>query len=566
MRRSCMKKILALTFVLGMMQACIVTDDLDLKKDIDVAVHFSSAGLSFNGENSIEIPMTQLVKLEEDGNLTVDEEGNYIFHKKSDGADSTIINIGQGSLCDGTDDTFSELLTEGRNVTLTPNKKFPAFGSARITATFSPDFRPDKKKSSISELIYVSTPMTVEVAINFENVNGIETIDELRYRVPTFYDVADESELVERNVPTNGTHNHTIHLKGVNFKASPLLDDEEISGGAGDDEIVIKGTVGIECNTGTMSIEDFRSSINPTMHVRIMVGTMGTTQVTGRFNKEEEVNISPITLDNLPKFLSNKEVELDVDNPLVRLTLYNEVPANIELNAEIKASVGGETTGMLNVGRAYGTKPICFDGAGSSSIWVSRKALAEIPDTVKENIVIEGIGDLIRRVPEKVDITAFAYTNDEETVELSLAHEYRVIPSYELYAPVKMGPNMKIVYEKDAIDLSSSLKHVEADAITLSTDIRNNIPLNITLSVTAFDEKGNELKSILYTMPEDVPPLGSKHADITIRNKQGVQELKKIDSIRIKAVAEMTDEMVGSYLNVNQNLKLENIKLTIKGY
>lgn len=551
--------------LIAILQSCIPSDDLNLGRDVEIAVSFSEAGINLKGGNNIEVPMSQIIELKEDGCLTTDENGNYLFSKKSEGSDTTIICIGQGSLCEGTDDIFQLPLVEDGTIVFTPNKRNPAFGTAKISGSFWPEFENEKKKTSIKELTYVTTPMTIVIDINLQNVNGIETIDELKYEVPKFYDLVDESELTQKINSQELSQSHTIHIKGVNFKATDLRPGEYIGFSDDGEYIVMHGKVGIECTLGTMSIEDFKSSENPLMNVRIMVGTMGTTLVKGKFKNEEEVDISPITLDNLPDFLSGDEVELDVDNPIVRLSLNNEIPANIELNAEIEGIIGKETISTLNVGGRHGTPLISFDGAKKSSIWISKKPVETLPDSVKENIIIDEICNFIKRVPEKIKVSAFANTNEEEEVEISLAHEYMVIPSYELYAPLKMGPNMKIVYDKDIEDLNGALSHTEVEAITMTAEIKNNLPLNLSLSAIPYNKKGNELRGVVISMPQDIPPMGAKKVTIELRNAKGENAVKHIDLIKIKAKAIVTDDMVGSYLNVNQNLNIQNIKLTIKG-
>lgn len=544
---------------------CIPTDDLDLKRDVDIAISFSGDGLCLDGGNGIEVPMSQIVELKEDGNLTTDADGNYLFCKKSDGTDTTTICIGQGSLCEGTDDAFRLPLVEGSTIVFTPNKRFPDYGTARISGTFRPTYIEEKKKTSIKELSYVTTPMSIVVDVNLQDVDGIEAIEELRFTVPGFYDLADERELTQKFVTGGLSHTHVIHVKGVNFKAPELQPDEFIGFSADGNYIEMAGNIGVECVLGTMSFQEFRASRNPVMNVRVMIGTMGTTLVRGKFNKNEDVNIAPISLDNLPEFLRGREVELDIENPVVRLTLDNEIPASVELNAEITASVDNETTATLNVGRLYGTQRIAFDGGRQSSIWISRMPIASLPDSVKENVVVSGIGNFMRRVPDKVMVTAYANTNEDEEIELSLAHEYKVLPSYEFYAPIKMGPDMRIVYDKDMENLGKSLSHIEADIITLSADVTNNIPLFLSLSATAYDARGRRLEGVSISMPQDIPPMESRKLTFEIRSATGRNAIKAIDCIKLKATATVTTEMVGSYLNVSQNLKLDNVKLTIKG-
>lgn len=60
--------------------------------------------------------------------------------------------------------------------------------------------------------------------------------------------------------------------------------------------------------------------------------------------------------------LRGKVKTINVENPICRLSLNSEVPANVNMNAEIIGIKGGEEISHLRVGKDFDTEPILFEG------------------------------------------------------------------------------------------------------------------------------------------------------------------------------------------------------------
>ena len=188
--------------IAALMQSCI-TDNYDLSKDIETQVSFTPEGFDLAGKNSADIPLSQVIELEEDGELTTDAKGNYLFYKKSDDIDPTTVTIGQGSLCNGTDEQFEFPVGQLPSLTIKKNRFSDEISTVDFDLSMSPSYKPDKQGKAVRELIYITTPMEIAIEMNFENLKGSiyddgMYIDKITYEVPYFYDLADESDLVER--------------------------------------------------------------------------------------------------------------------------------------------------------------------------------------------------------------------------------------------------------------------------------------------------------------------------------------------------------------------------------
>lgn len=567
MSRSYLHNILPVTAIC-LLQGCI-SDDLNLSHAKEFAVSIGDEGVTLPGVSSFDVPLSQLIEVSEESELMIDSiTGDFLFYKKGDDMDSTVIRIGQGSICDGTDCYSTICLTSDSSVVLTPNKRFPDFGSLSFENTFFPSFPGDALKDGILDISYVETTLTIDFDYAFENVTGFDYLDQVEYVVPSFYDLVDESELIETNVPVNaGTHSHSIHVKGVRFDNKDLRDGDVAWVNPIYRCFELHGAFKIKGNVKSVNIAEYQSSNVPTLQSRLIVGTLGTDRVTGRFNQVELIDFPPMEFHDLPDFIQDEEVEIDVENPICRLSLKSEVPVNVTMNAEIIGIKDGAEISRVSVGRDYGTEEILFEGADegemkTTNIWLSRIPV-DVPDSVEKNIVIPEIANIMRRIPDQFNFNLSASTDSTQQVTLSLSDEYCAIPTYELIVPLKMGPNMKIVYSKELEGMGEKLSHLDFTSLLVTANVINNLPLDIEIKAVAYDIDGAELGDVQIVTPASIPAYQTSNIELSLTDTTEGATLKKIETVSLKIYATSSEKLAGVTLNRNQNLRMEEVRVSI---
>ena len=539
--------------------SCIDTK-YDLGKEIEPKLGFDSEGITLPSSNTDLIELSQIVKLSENGQLTTDPDGNYLFYKSGKNMDSTIVSIGQGSICNATEDNYTYYFKQDSQLETEIKSQQYNTATMRFTTDLSPTYQPDHMSDGIRALEYVKTSLQIDIQIEFDGVSEFASnISEIRYEIPSFYVPADLNELRETQVNTRDIHRHTINTKGVDFNAI-TKNDEKISYDPKTGTITMIGHIKLHCTINTAHMDEYEL-LNPSMKIRVTAGTLGTNEVTGRFDQNEHVDVEPITFDDLPDIINNDEVVIDIDNPVVRLTVDNEVPARALINATMKAYRNEKETARLDIGEAYGTDSIKFEGSSKQTVWISRKPM-EIPDTVSKNIVVDNMMDLLTKMPDKIEIDGWAHTDSSQVVVMGLNKKYVVQPTYELVAPLIIGPNMKLVYTKETGDLNSTLKRMEVSNLTMTARAINNIPLDLTATLTAKDENGREISNIVLVRNQTIKGLDESEITLTVTGE--IEDFQKVDKFEIKAYAESNEGLAGKTLNKNQALRLEDIKITVK--
>lgn len=561
-------KYLFVSMLALMLHGCI-TDRFNFSKDVVAEICFSPDGFCLGGTSSADVPLSQVIELNDSGELVVDADGNYMFYKACDSLKSTDIRVGQGSICTGVQAVIPNKSLKGV-ATVTPMKRNPSFGNIEFSSYMDLDFNTDVMDDCVSDLIYVETPMRIMIIPTFEELAPFCDNVTLKYEVPSFYDLVDESELTETVNKSDffKVHRHYINIKGVNFKKTSSRPYEKIGFDGKTGVITMEGRIGVT-GTGIVNIANYDAASDPKFTIQAIIDPIGVTHVTGSFDKKENVSIDPIELNNLPDFLMNDEVVIDVDNPIVRLSVDNEVPTDITLDAEFTGYKNDQKISKLNVGKEYGTQPLMVygpvgnDTIRRTNVWVSRKPVA-LPDSVDDNVVLPEMNNLIRKLPQRIEVEAVAKTDPARVVTMSLTKTYHATPRYEFAVPLRMGKDMKIVYEKSIEDIHEQLEHVSVESVLVTCEAVNNIPLDLHVVAEAVDMDGKPVLDVNILSEDIIPAHSSKNISITLECSGDTKAIQNVYQINVKAYAESSEALEGQLLNMNQNLRLNDLRMVLK--
>ena len=305
------------------------------------------------------------------------------------------------------------------------------------------------------------------------------------------------------------------------------------------------------------------------------------------FAGEIEVGeISPIVLDNLPDFLNDPEVCLDLKNPAFFVVVKNEIPAK----AKTKIT-------LMSVYKD-GTSPVTKEAEPELEIPASddvlfclatdpEKAITPMDEDYTNlrriDVRIDDLGELLRKLPKEINVDLAEMKVDNMPIPTKEpAKEYNVGVKYKIYTPLEYGNKTKLVYQGTEEGLSEDL----ADVNTLDTkEVRidakavTNFPMDLTLSVDALDKNNvsmidkivkvvydndDKKKSILINA-HNGKDFSVQPISLTIKPVKGhsiSEMLQKLDKFHYRAVAEAVGE---GKLMENVSIKLTDINITLKG-
>lgn len=290
-------------------------------------------------------------------------------------------------------------------------------------------------------------------------------------------------------------------------------------------------------------------------------GDLVASSVTGTVRREVE-DPDPIVLDDLPDFLDDPEVVLDLSNPAIFLTIGNSLPGTVTTALKLTGSEERQTE--------------AFDILHGEN----RYELSDHRGTLRPEgyehatwLRVDDLGGLVRRLPEQIGVDIAPVTLKVDHLALPASHDFRL--DYEIFAPLSCGPDFKLIYQSTERGWASDLEDLDkADAalIELNALGDNALPASVTLEVIPIDVYGHTveaLEPITLEMPAmtdgctlkaQVKPREGYTLNDVITGRNGAQ---KFDGLRYRAVIdEPCDDAV---LRETAKIRLHHIKATLKG-
>lgn len=306
------------------------------------------------------------------------------------------------------------------------------------------------------------------------------------------------------------------------------------------------------------------------------------THVSGKF-QHAIGRIDPIKLDDLPDFMNDDDVVLDLDNPMLFLKTSSELPAV----AQTKATFTSRYEGSSEV-----RKVDLSLKQGNVTYWTANKQdntympeeykgksieWLQLKDAKNADADLTG---LIKRVPKQIEIDVDKVTMTAENLDITKAYDIDL--DYEIYAPLSFGPNFYLVYQdtEDDLDLGDDMDDIDLGtlSVNIDADVTSTLPAGFTLKVEPLNKYGQILKT-LEPISIEVPTLqpGKKqkinlalkptagHVLNESLNKmwKGKENPNQLDGVHYKA--EIKNPTAGEVLTGSGSIKLENIKINVKG-
>ena len=305
-------------------------------------------------------------------------------------------------------------------------------------------------------------------------------------------------------------------------------------------------------------------------------------------------NINPIELNDLPDFLNDPEVVLDLENPIIYININNPLPAAAETEITLKSLYDTDTevvekkTGKITIPANKQTiYCLCMPGRFQSDMkhpkeyYVDEDEEKGLVAEIKP-IEIADLNLLLKKIPQKIEVDVATITMDVENGYLPIPSTYKVNVDYKIYTPLEFGNKTKLVYQGTEEGLSEDL----ADVNTLDTkEVRidakavTNFPMSLKLSVDALDKNNvsmidkivkvvydndDKKKSILINA-HNGKDFSVQPISLTIKPVKGhtiSEMLQRLDKFHYRAVAEAVGE---GKLMENVSIKLTDINITLKG-
>lgn len=577
---------------LGITTSCI-DNSYDLNKDIDMTISAGGEHLAIPVGYTEKITLDKIIEIEDGDDLQL-VDGEYHLLKGDDIEPSTTkvedvtideikSNIEKIDISKDSSTSSPQQRTSNENKY---NTDFEKTGKIEVTAK-----RIDEAVKEIGEL-EAKDKVAFDIFINIEGEFSIVKVTNLQIELPDFLVFADtqdtEGIIIDKDNHKLSFNNFILkkntteeqgkfHLQLIAYyfaeKAGTgqglVVTNKEINETY---DVKVSGTAEVTLGTTTPTV-----SSNDKLYIipQIMIAEMNVQNVTGVIQPKITPTNTIVKLENLPDFLSDDEVELDITNPTISFIANNPLETPIILNGEM---LGKKADGSMIEGSTVKIGNGSKDGnkiqlnPGNNIIILSRtgKSNQENSSTV-QNIQVSDINNLIKKIPDEVNVTLNPVVKNDDYYTVELKEDgYTMEGNYDIDIPLNFGSNLKIVYDETIDNFDLDLEDVDIKKAILSINAVNTIPLAMEIkneNVSALDANGNVMKDIDVTVEGTITESKDGKAEVSSTlninlNETAEGAISKLDGLKLKVTA-VPGQATDVQLVSTQWLQLTDMRLKI---
>ena len=554
-------------YALGLfgLNSCLKVDDTyDLDKDIDMTITVGG-DLTLPGSSTERMLLGDLLELEDDGIIKANKTtGDYALVQKGESS-TTSINVEKVEI-----DVSSQGFGQFTN-TITFEQggiinNFEAGLSDKIDVNITKDEIP----TEILILENTITKMENAYLVITQNDGGVQTNLKQGFRIifPEYTNVKYKGndnawsangnilELTDESYAINNNSKIPFEISKIKFvnQESQETDNENEAVYFYDtNTITIDGDIKFE---GTIYGSGTPTGNSVIINGEVTAENISLEKVRGAVKPKENKN--SIEIGDLPDFLNGDDVIIDVTDPRIYLTVSNTTDADIYIDATLTSNIGGNSVAEAYI--YYLEVP-----ANQENYKICIHQNRNFPVDGYE-VIVDNLSSLIEKIPDAINIEIQQIVASGNGV--TLGEEIPIKTDYELNTPLMFGSKTNIKYVKTIDGWSGDLEDAEFELVEASMTIENAIPLGLNLVATAIDKDGKPLPNVKVDMNIDVEPgtienPTKKDVTFSISTEEG--NVKGLDGIEMTVTARAGENTAETALNENQTLKLDDIKLRLKG-
>ena len=575
--------LLASLLTLGFSVTGCTNDDYDFDQ-IDATMGFGSGELEIPASSTMNIPLSDILELEEGGSVKIAANGDYLFQLTGSDASSASPMI-------------SPIVLRGNSYsnTLTLNANSAAKGTRAAGSHLSfvsPKelmFKYNGTDAAVKSLKSAEVAGEIELKINLTLgglSSAINKINKATLTLPGYLQISsvngngngvpmvNGSKITVENVSTRSALRLTLKAKKLDF-ANQDAYGKVVIGNNGSIKMDGYFDLGIEANVTGVPTSALSIGANVT------VNDIYLKSATGIFDPEINItSLGDVSVTGVPDFLSEDGVRADLDNPQIILSIKNDMDAAAKVSAKVISTKNGQNLATVQLPEMN----ICKTTVASvTKICICRHNTEELTAQYGAANVYEvsNLATLINQhIPDHVQITDVKTKADlSQEMTIEFGRYYHVVPSYEIYAPLAFAEDAVIEYADDFDGWNDDLDDLELSEgtyVRLTADAQNLVPATLIVEATPLGLEGTDISNLIEvnvkkgTVKASADGVTAENSPLEIELREKVKGgLQKLDGLSYKVKGKASHDgttVTGINLNSEKHtLKLENIKVKLVG-
>lgn len=558
---------------LGVTTSCI-DNSYDLNKDIDMTVNVGGEHLAIPVGYTEQITLDKIIELDEGDDLQL-VNGEYHL-LKSDKIDETNTSVKMVTVNASSNPINSIKVINDRTYPQPEDVTVEDIESEGSVNTEAHGI--DEAVIEIGSLT-ANTPAKLTLSFEINKTSSISysdvTIDKMTITFPDFIKFEEGQSGLNGQVLTISNKTLSSSTYTIDLYISKYVFGEKYGDGNkvkeenGDriikienQKITVKTDVTVHQARGTGSL-----SITPTA----ILAAMTVSEVNGTIKPDMDVKPTEVELTNLPDFLQDEEVKLDITNPVFSFKANNPLNEEIEMDGIMTGYKNGKVTKTVKIGSGNGGVPIKLKPSGNKqqtiSIVRNEKTVVETGAT---KVIVPNLNDIIETIPDRISVELKPAVKTDDYYTVNLGQDYVLNSEYNIDIPLSFGSGLKIVYEETIDDFDLDLEDVDIKKAIISITADNTIPLKMEIkneNVSVLDVNGNKITDINVTVEgtitesKDGKSIATSQLNINlVSTKEGA--ISKLDGLFFKVTA-VPGQATDVQLLSSQWMQLKDMKLKI---
>lgn len=556
----------------GITTSCI-DNSYDLNRDIDMTISAGGEHLAIPVGYTEKITLDKIIELDEGDDLQI-VDGEYHLLKK-DNIDETNTSVKLVTVNESSNPIEPIRIISGNHDSdvydiLISNAESEGFINAEAHGV-------DKAVIEIGSLAAdMPTTLTLKLKLSGEISTSLVKVGTMTITFPNFIQFEKENglngqTLTMTDVQIEPYSGFTKELKinkyvfGKEYGEGNRVDEEN-----GDRILKIENQE-IKIDMQGINVADPSGNGSLNITPTITLAEMAVSEVYGTIQPDIDVKPTEVELNNLPDFLQDDEIRLDITNPVFSFNANNPLNTDVEMDGVLTGYKDGKVTKIVKIGSGNGGASITLKPSGDKQQTIS---IVRDEQTVVEanatKVVVPNLNDIIETIPDHINVELKPVVKTEQYYTVNLGQDYTLNSAYDIDIPLSFGSNLKIVYEETLDNFDLDLEDVDIKKAVLSINAVNTIPLAMEIkndNVSALDTNGNVIKDIDVTVEGTITESKDGKTEVSSALNVNLNEtaegaISKLDGLKLKITA-VPGQATDVQLLSTQWMQLKDMKLKI---
>ena len=556
----------------GITTSCI-DNSYDLNRDIDMTISAGGEHLAIPVGYTEKITLDKIIELDEGDDLQI-VDGEYHLLKK-DNIDETNTSVKLVTVNESSNPIEPIRIISGNHDSdvydiLISNAESEGFINAEAHGV-------DKAVIEIGSLAAdMPTTLTLKLKLSGEISTSLVKVGTMTITFPNFIQFEKENglngqTLTMTDVQIEPYSGFTKELKinkyvfGKEYGEGNRVDEEN-----GDRILKIENQE-IKIDMQGINVADPSGNGSLNITPTITLAEMAVSEVYGTIQPDIDVKPTEVELNNLPDFLQDDEIRLDITNPVFSFNANNPLNTDVEMDGVLTGYKDGKVTKTVKIGSGNGGASITLKPSGDKQQTISivrdEKTVVEANAT---KVVVPNLNDIIETIPDRINVELKPAVKTEQYYTVNLGQDYTLNSAYDIDIPLSFGSNLKIVYEETLDNFDLDLEDVDIEKAVLSINAVNTIPLAMEIkndNVSALDANGNVIKDIDVTVEGTITESKDGKTEVSSALNVNLNEtaegaISKLDGLKLKITA-VPGQATDVQLLSTQWMQLKDMKLKI---